>query len=869
MPDSNILFTTENVVVDATSKHHHHLGLWPPPSSDEKDPLRWPTWVKILALISVAFSNFVANFAGSGLSVATVLLEMQFHKTASEVNALMTLDTYRDLLLQRVKYVVLISCGSAVGPLIGGFMVESSPGTWRDFAWLCAALSGFDLLAIFVLYPESSFIRPPISLSPPPNPDQVGSSATKTELGTIDGESRSEHLESGKDRHGPVKVSFLQVWTSFVHYNRIASLPKAFAMPFVFLGCLPVLWTILVYGGALASQVILIFAFPSLLLAPPYLFASSSVGLMQVAAIIGFVIACYGGGYICDVITAKCIVRNGGVFIPEQRLKSLAPGCLVAPIGCVIVAFACDRSLHWAAIAVGFGMVSFGTVYAPNVAMTYLLDSYPIFAQEILVAINVTKNLVAFLFFIRVPLLINGVPVFEEARTRIQEVSPLVYFQGARTSDCNEAINSSSNAFGKWSQTSPLERRRLLLKLAQILSQREAEAKEIMQTEIHCSEGWAARNVSDSIALIEESASLITSNAMGGSIPHTEVENSYGFVFNRPLGVVLGIAPWNGPLILGFRAVVAPVATGNTAILKGSELSPRSHHFIAQLFLDAGFPPGVVNFILHRPEDAAEIVETLKKHSAIRKVNFTGSTAVGRIIAQMAGKALKPVLLELGGKNCSIILKDANVAKAAAAALEGATLNGGQICMSTDLAIVARETAQSFRDELRKAFYKVGGTSHKVISSQSAGRSQSLFADAAAKGAKVLSSAAFSDSRASTQAVPVSIIEDVQPSMEFFSAESFGPILGMVVVESEDEAIDIVNGSDYGLSAAIWTHDYHRALRLARRLDVGAVHINASTVHDEATLPHGGSKSSGFGRFGAEWGLKEFVQTQTVTMNPW
>ncbi|KAK7413355.1 hypothetical protein QQX98_007732 [Neonectria punicea] len=446
MPDSGILFVTEKVVVDATSKHHHHLGLWPPPSSEERDPLRWPRWVKILALISVAFFNFVANFAGSGLSVATVLIEMQFQKTADEVNALMTFNflllgignmvwvpfsvkygkrpvmlvsmtvvfatlvwtakakTFPQLLAARCLsgfapaagesivpgvisdmfylhergammaiYVVFISGGSAVGPLIGGFMVESSPGIWRDFVWLCAALSGFDLLAIFLFYPESSFIRSSLSPQPPLDSPANGSCPTKDDIGTISNgiAGRSEHLERGKAHNGPVRVSFTQVWGSFIHYNAMASLPRAFVLPFVFLGCLPVLWAILVYGSALASQVILIFAFPSLLLAPPYLFASSSVGLMQVAAIIGFVVACYGGGYICDVITAKCIVRNGGVFVPEQRLKSLAPGCLVAPIGCIIVAIACDRSLHWAAIAVGFGM-----------------DSYPVFAQEILVAIN-------------------------------------------------------------------------------------------------------------------------------------------------------------------------------------------------------------------------------------------------------------------------------------------------------------------------------------------------------------------------------------------------------------------------------------------------------------------------------------------------
>ena len=143
---------------------------------------------------------------------------------------------------------------------------------------------------------------------------------------------------------------------------------------------------------------------------------------MQIAAIIGFTIACYGGGYICDVITARLIIRNHGIFSPEKRLISLAPGCLIAPAGCILLAFACQNQLHWAALAVGFGMgmlilrlntsiyrktqwpnecpipVSFGTVYAPNIAMTYLLDCYPVFAQEILVAVNVVKNLVAFMF---------------------------------------------------------------------------------------------------------------------------------------------------------------------------------------------------------------------------------------------------------------------------------------------------------------------------------------------------------------------------------------------------------------------------------------------------------------------------------------
>ncbi|CAI6098381.1 unnamed protein product [Clonostachys chloroleuca] len=477
-----------------------------------------------------------------------------------------------------------------------------------------------------------------------------------------------------------------------------------------------------------------------------------------------------------------------------------------------------------------------------------------------------------------IPLIIHGADVFDETEPRTH-TSIGCRFHAADLSDCQKAIQSSGQAFQSWSRTSPLERRRLLLHLAQsmmrgsntrqLLRHREKEIQDIIQTEIHCSEVWATQNVRDSISLIEASASLVTSRSMSGSIPHTEGERSFGFVFNRPMGVILGIAPWNAPLVLGFRAVVAPIAMGNTAILKGSELSPRTHHFIAQLFVEAGFPPGVVNFILHRPEDAADVVNALVTHPAVRKVNFTGSTAVGRIIAETAGRALKPVLLELGGKNCSIVLKDADVEKAAEAILQGATLNGGQVCMSTDLAIVAADIAEAFKETLRNKVKNLRAASHKAISTRGAAKSLSLMKEAREKGAKVVSAATETQTNGrDPQDVPVTLIEDVEPSMDFFSAESFGPLVGVVAVSTVDEAIKIVNENEYGLSCAIWTKNHHQALELAQRIDTGAVHVNASTVHDEATLPHGGSKTSGFGRFGAEWGLEEFVQTQTVILNP-
>ncbi|KAH6953983.1 putative MFS transporter [Ilyonectria sp. MPI-CAGE-AT-0026] len=464
---------SDKVQVGTPSSKHHGVGLWPPPSSDPADPLRWPRWAKFLALLAVAIFNFVANFAGAGLSVATVILEMELHKTPQQINSLMSYNflllglgnlvwiplsakygkrpimiistallfavllwtakakTYPELLAARILsgfasasgesigpgivsdifflhergtamsiYVVLISAGSAVGPLIGGFMVEYSPGTWRDFCWLCAALAGFDLLAIYFLYPESSFTRPHPTV-PTPAADSVSTpddekTAEQGAIATNLENAQGHQVEENEDF--VVEFSYRQVATSFLHVNKSLSLFKAFAMPFAFLPSLIVLWVVFLYGSALASLTVLILAFPSLLLPPPYNFPSSSVGLMQIPATIGFAFATFGGGYICDLITARIIKRNRGVFVPELRLVSMAPGSFIGPVGCIIVAFTCANKLHWASIAVGYGMVAFGVVYAPNVAVTYLIDCYPAFASDVLVIVNIVKNTIAFVF---------------------------------------------------------------------------------------------------------------------------------------------------------------------------------------------------------------------------------------------------------------------------------------------------------------------------------------------------------------------------------------------------------------------------------------------------------------------------------------
>ncbi|PLB36615.1 putative aldehyde dehydrogenase [Aspergillus candidus] len=463
-----------------------------------------------------------------------------------------------------------------------------------------------------------------------------------------------------------------------------------------------------------------------------------------------------------------------------------------------------------------------------------------------------------------VPLIIGGEDIVLTGKYQGEIASPVpngpTKFQGATTELAIKAVESSASAFASWSKTRPQERRAKLLQLATVLRQRATELEKLVDEEIHCGELWAHIIMQGGIELVEETAALITTSTMG-CIPATD-KGSYGLVLKEPLGVVLGIAPWNAPVILGLRAVVAPVAVGNTAILKGSELSPRTHYMLASLFREAGFPPGVVNYVCHRPEDASDVYDSMITQRAVKKCNFTGSTAVGRIIASRAAQALKPVLLELGGKNYALVLDDADLDLAAEHIVRGAFLNNGQICMSTDLVISSKSINSALESKIL-ALLDTIKTNHTVISQPAKTKLENLLSDSRTKGASIHSAATSTDGAH----FPATLIRGVTPSMDFFHTESFGPVLGMVTVDHEDDIAALIQEFDYGLSSAIFTRNHHRALGLAASVNAGAVHVNAMTVHDEATLPHGGVGHSGWGRFGAGWGLEEFLQTKTVTLN--
>ncbi|KAJ9622039.1 hypothetical protein H2203_006920 [Taxawa tesnikishii (nom. ined.)] len=468
-----------------------------------------------------------------------------------------------------------------------------------------------------------------------------------------------------------------------------------------------------------------------------------------------------------------------------------------------------------------------------------------------------------------VPLWIDGKEV--TTSTTFPVTAPATHkelWQSAAASpdDATAAVEAASRAFKTWRRTKPAEIRKIFLKAADLMEERIDELASYQVEETGAGEMVAKGfNLPTTIEMLRDIAGRVT--GIMGAIPTTVEEGTGAFVFKEPFGVIYGIAPWNGPYILGLRAIAYAIATGNTTVLKGSELSPRCFWAIGSIFHDAGLPAGVLNVIYHRPQDAIAVSDTIISHFAVKKVNFTGSTAVGSSIASKAGKELKPVLMELGGKASAYVCEDADLDAAAFQCALGAFIHAGQICMATERIIVHRKVLEPFSDALKKAaekIYPASGDSPILVMKPAVERNQRLVKDATEKGAKVVFGDVAAKEDSAYRMRPV-IVTDVNRDMEIFYTESFGPTVSLIPVDSDDEAIELANDTEYGLSGAVFSANLGRGLRFAREVDTGAVHINQMSVHDEAAIPHGGVKKSGWGRFNGQWGLEEFLKLKTVT----
>ncbi|MDV3457082.1 aldehyde dehydrogenase [Sphingomonas sp. HF-S4] len=435
------------------------------------------------------------------------------------------------------------------------------------------------------------------------------------------------------------------------------------------------------------------------------------------------------------------------------------------------------------------------------------------------------------------------------------------------TADADAAVESAAAAFAVWSALGPNARRAGLTKAATALEARADQFVEAMMHEIGATEGWARFNLMLAAGMVREAAALTTQ--IGGEVIPSDKPGCIAMALREPVGVMLGIAPWNAPIILGVRAVAVPLACGNTVVLKASEQCPRTHSLIAEAFAEAGLPEGAVSIVTNAPEDAGEIVGALIDNPHIRRINFTGSTAVGRIIAKRAAEHLKPVLLELGGKAPLIVLDDADLDEAVKAAAFGAFMNQGQICMSTERIIVVDSVADAFAEKFtaKVSAMPVGDPREgktplgAVVDQKTVDHVQSLIDDAVANGADKLVGGA-----SNGVLMPAHIVDKVTPEMKLFRDESFGPVVGIIRARDEAHAIALANDTEYGLSAAVFTRDTARGLRVARQIKSGICHVNGPTVHDEAQMPFGGTKSSGYGRFGGKAGIDAFTELRWITI---
>ena len=437
----------------------------------------------------------------------------------------------------------------------------------------------------------------------------------------------------------------------------------------------------------------------------------------------------------------------------------------------------------------------------------------------------------------------------------------------ASVADATAAVDAAAAAFPAWSAVGPTARRMLLLRAADALDAKAQDFVAAMMAEIGATEGWARFNLMLASGMVREAAALTTQ--ISGEVIPSDKPGCIAMALREPAGVVLGMAPWNAPIILGTRAIAVPLACGNTVVLKASEQCPRTHALIIEAFIEAGFGDGIVNLITNAPADAGDVVGAMIDHPAVRRVNFTGSTAVGRIIARRCADNLKPALLELGGKAPLIVLDDADLDEAVKAAAFGAFMNQGQICMSTERIIVVDAIADAF---VEKFTAKVGTMPvgdprdgktplGAVVDLKTVGHVQGLIDDAVAAGAVQTNGGA-----ADGVLMPAHVIDKVTPEMKLFREESFGPVVGIIRARDEAHAIELANDTEYGLSAAVFTRDTARGLRVARQIKSGICHVNGPTVHDEAQMPFGGTKASGYGKFGGKAGIDSFTELRWITI---
>lgn len=429
-----------------------------------------------------------------------------------------------------------------------------------------------------------------------------------------------------------------------------------------------------------------------------------------------------------------------------------------------------------------------------------------------------------------------------------------------------EAFELAHEAQKSWGQTSADERKAILKRAAQYLADHRDEIVDVIvretggtilkaNVEHHLTMEFleAAINMADEIHQIRE-------------VP-AGVEGKVNHIYRLPLGVISSISPFNFPMNLSMRTIAPALALGNTVVHKPDvQVGLTGGSIIAKAFEEAGLPPGVLNVIL---TDIPQIGDEMLENPHVRLISFTGSSRVGRHVGEVAGRHLKRVSLELGGNSPFVVLSDADVDRAVDAAIFGKFIHQGQICMIINRIIVHKDKHDEFVDKFveRAKALPYGDPRNPetvigpLINQRQLERAINLIEQAKRDGAV----AVLEGKRVGNILTPYVFI-NVDNSSTLAQTELFAPIAPIIKASSDEEAIELANQTEYGLSSAIFTQDLEKGERCAIQIDSGMTHVNDQTVNDAPNIPFGGNKASGLGRFGYPWVVEEFTVTKWVSV---
>ena len=444
---------------------------------------------------------------------------------------------------------------------------------------------------------------------------------------------------------------------------------------------------------------------------------------------------------------------------------------------------------------------------------------------------------------------------------------PMARIPASGRAETERAIAAAARAFPEWAAMPPGQRQALFLKAADILERRTEDVVGLLARETGAGRAFAMFQIQWPLNLLRQAAEW--GYRPVGEVLRSDQPGKLAMVVRKPLGVVAGITPWNGAHTLAWRTALLPMAFGNTMVLKPSEEAPISAGLIlAEILEEAGLPRGVFNVVTHAPGEAAPVADAFFESPHVRSINFTGSSATGRMLARRAGESLKRIVLELGGFNPLVVLADADIAQAVSGTTFSAFFHQGQICMNARKVLVERPIAEAFTAALvaRAEALPAGDPAMPgvvigpLINDKALASVQARVEEARLAGVRVLAGGV-----AEGRVYRPTILTNVPPEVAAYREETFGPVLIVETVDSAEAAVASATDTRYGLCASIFTGDRERGLAMAEKFDVGMVHVNGATMASEPSMPNGGVKDSGWGRSGY-YAIEDFTEIRLTTV---